>query len=141
MMKTDITPIKISWDSFIDNDQTERKNSPFGKMNVQVADMTTNTNISLQSLEKEFNFLESLQPTKRSPEYGQNLGSLKTRTVQQEKLSREIIEGLIDSCNTETAVGFTDGSCLGNPGPCGAGACLFIPGSVDPIMIKQPVSN
>ena len=36
---------------------------------------------------------------------------------------------------------FTDGSCLGNPGPCGAGACLFMAGSVDPIMLKQPVSN
>ena len=110
-------------------------------MNVQVADMTTNTDVSLQSLEKEFNFLESLQPTKRSPEYWQKLGSSKTRTAEQEKISREIIEGLIDSCNTETAVGFTDGSCLGNRGPCGAGACLFMPGSVDPITIEQPVSN
>ena len=110
-------------------------------MNFQVADMTTDTDVSLQSLKKEFNFLESLQPAKRSPEYWQKQGSLKTRTVEQEKLSREIIEGLIDSCNTETAVGFTDGLCLGNPGPCGAGACLFIPGSVNSIMIKQPVSN
>ena len=92
-------------------------------------------------MEKEFNFLESLQPTKRSPEYWQNLGSSKTRTAEQEKLSREIIDGLIDRCDTETAVGFTGGSCLGNPGPCGAGACLFMPGSVDPIMLKQPVSN
>ena len=110
-------------------------------MNFQVADMTTNTDIFFQSLEKEFNYLESLQPAKRSTEYWQKLGSSKTRTVEQEKLSREIIEGLIDSRNTENAVGFTDGSCLGNPGTCIAGACLFIPGSVEPIMIKQPVSN
>ena len=54
---------------------------------------------------------------------------------------RKIIDGLIDRCDTETAVGFTKGSCLGNPRPCGAGACLFMPGSVDPIMLKQPVSN
>ena len=79
--KTDNTPIKMSWDSFIENDKTERKVSPFGKMNIQVADMSTNTEISLHSLGKEFNFLESLQPTKRSPEYWQNLGSSKTRTV------------------------------------------------------------
>ena len=110
-------------------------------MNFQVADMTTYTDISFQSLEKEFSYLESLQPVKRSPEYWQKLGSSKTRTVEQEKLSREIIEGLIDSRNTENAVGFTDGSCPGNPGTCVAGACLFIPGSVEPIMIKQPVSN
>ena len=66
MMKTDNTPIKMSWDSFIENDQTERKMSPFGKMNIQVADISTNTDISLHSLGKEFNFLESLQPTKIS---------------------------------------------------------------------------
>ena len=69
--------------------------SPFGKKNIQVSDMSTNTRTSLHSLEKEFNFLESLQPTKRSPEYWQNLGSSKTRTAEQEKLSREIIDGLI----------------------------------------------
>ena len=131
----------ISWDNFIENDQIERKISPFGKMNVQIADMSTNTDISLHSLEKEFNFLESLQPTKKSPEYWHNLGSSKSRNAQQEKLSREIIEDLIGNCDAETAVGFTDGSCLGNPGPCGAGACLFVPGAVDPIMLKQPVSN
>ena len=68
MMKTDNTPIKMSWDSFIENYQAERKMSPFRKLNIQVADMSTNTDISLHSLEKEFNFLESLQPTKRSPE-------------------------------------------------------------------------
>ena len=36
---------------------------------------------------------------------------------------------------------FTDGSCIGNPGPCGAGACLSIPGSSELIMLKQPVSS
>ena len=96
-------------------------------MNIQVAGMSTNTDISLHSLEKYFKYLESQQPTKMSPEYWQNLGSSKTRTAEQEKLSREIIDGLIDRCNTETAVGFTDSSCLVNPGPCGAGACLIIP--------------
>ena len=70
-----------------------------------------------------------------------NLGSSKSRNAQQEKLSREIIEDLIGNCDAETAVGFTDGSCLGNPGPCGAGACLFVPEAVDPIMLKQLVSN
>ena len=66
IMKSDDTPIKISWDNFIENDQTERKISPFGKMNVQIADMSTNTDIPLHSLEKEFNFIESFQPKKVS---------------------------------------------------------------------------
>ena len=59
-----------------------------------------------------FKFLESHQPTKKSPEYWHNLGSSKSRNAQQEKLSREIIEDLIGNCDAETAVGFTDGSCL-----------------------------
>ena len=83
--------------------------------------------ISLHSLEKEFNFLESLQPTKKSPEYWHNLGSSKSRNAQQKKLSREIIEDLISNCDVKTAVGFTVGLCLGNPGPCGARACLLVP--------------
>ena len=52
-----------------------------------------------------------------------------------------VIGGVIEGCDAETAVVFTDGSCLGNPGPCGAGACLSIPGSSDLVMLKQPVSS
>ena len=141
MMKPDDSYLKVRWDSFLVKESAEKKISPFGKMNLQVADMITNTGISLHSLEKEFSYLDSLQPTKRPPEYWQNLGSSKSRSAEQEKLSRELIGNEIADCDAETAVIFTDGSCLGNPGPCGAGACLFVPGSSDPIMLKQPVSN
>ena len=34
---------------------------------------------------------------------------------------------------------FTDGSCIPNPGPCGAGPVLYIPGEED-IQIKRPVT-
>ena len=56
-------------------------------------------------------------------------------------MSRGIIGGILDSCDDGTAVVFTDGSCLGNPGPCGAGACVFPPGVSEPILLKQPVSS
>ena len=112
LMKPDDACLKISWDSFLDRGTTERKISPFGKMNVQDADMSTNTGIFLQSLEKEFNFLDSLQPSKRPPEYWQTLGSSKSRTAAQEKLSREVIDSLVENCDAETVVAFTDGSCL-----------------------------
>ena len=141
MMKGDEECIKVSWDSFKDQEGTEQKISPFGKMNIQVADMLSNTGVTLNGLEKEFNYLESLQPSKQRPEYWNGLGSSKSRTGEQEKLSREIIGGLIDQCDAGTAVAFTDGSCLGNPGPCGAGACVFPPGAVEPVMLKQPVTN
>ena len=118
----------------------EHKVSPFGKMNIQLADMTSNTGISLHSLEKEFTYQESLQPSKSKPEYWNCLGSSKSRSGEQEMLSREIIEGLLETCDRDTAVAFKDGSCLGNPGPCGAGACVFLPDKTDPTFLKQPVS-
>ena len=59
---------------------------------------------------------------RKTPEYWQNLGSSKSRTKNQEAQSREIIEKIIEGCDENTVIAFTDGSCLGNPGPCGAGA-------------------
>ncbi|MCW4346280.1 MAG: ribonuclease H family protein [Candidatus Thiodiazotropha endolucinida] len=141
MMKEDDACIKVSWDRFMDSELVEQKISPFGKMNVQVADMFSNTGVSLHGLEKEVNYMESIRPSKRKPEYWQNLGSSKSRTSEQELLSREIIGDLLEKCDTETAVAFTDGSCLGNPGPCGAGACIFPPGETEPVLLKQPVSS
>ena len=86
--------------------------------------MISNTGISLQCLEKEFTFSETLQPSKRQPEYWQNLGSSKSRTKNQDAQSREIIEKIIEGCDENTVIAFTHGSCLGNPGPCGAEACI-----------------
>ena len=37
-------------------------------------------------------------------------------------------------------IAFTVGSCRGNPGPCGAGVCVFLPNN-DEIELKQPVSK
>ena len=56
-------------------------------------------------------------------------------------MSRDLIGGVIEKCDAETAVIFTDGSCMGNPGPCGAAACLFVPGTSDQVSLKQPVSS
>ena len=108
---------------------------------MQVADMMSNTGITLNSLEKDCNYLESLQPSKQKPEYWNILGSSKSRTGEQEQMSRGIIGGMLDNCGDGTAVVFTDGSCLGNPGPCGAGACIFHPGTSEPVLLKQPVSS
>ena len=57
--------------------------------------------------------------------------------------SREIIEKIIDGYYEKTVIAFTDGLCLGNPGPCGAGACIYtcMPGYTDPILHKQPVTS
>ena len=69
LMKDNEECIKISWDRFVESEIVEHKVSTFGKMNIQLADMTSNTGISLHSLEKEFTYQESLQPSKSKPEY------------------------------------------------------------------------
>ena len=108
---------------------------------MQVADMISNTAVSLNNLEKECNYLDSLQPSKQKPEYWNILGSSKSRKGDQGELSREIISCIHDSCDDGTSVVFTDGSCLENHGPCGAGACVFPPGVGEPVFLKQPVSS
>ena len=85
------------------------------------------------------NFLDSLQPSKKKPEYWLTLGSSKSRTTEQGRLSGDLLRDNIGSCSTDTTVCFTDGSCLGNPGPCGAGACIFLPGAEEPVCLKKPV--
>lgn len=139
MMKDTSQCIKSSWDNWVERDSTEFKLSPFGQMSIQLADMVSNTDIKLRNLEKEFSFMEALQPSKRKPEYWCNLGSSKTRTLEQEKLSRDVIEEIIKSCDADTTIAFTDGSCMGNPGPCGSGACIFLPEVTDPVCLKKPV--
>ena len=119
----------------------EQKISPFGKMNIQLADLTSNTGISLHTLEKEITYQDSLQPSKSKPEYWSYLGSSRSRSSEQEQLSREIIGELLEKCDLSIAEAFTDGSCLGNPGPCGAGACVFLPDKTEPTLLKQPVSS
>ena len=43
------------------------------------------------------------------------------------KKQEQIIEGQMQSTGKDVICWFTDGSCRGNQGPCGAGACLCHP--------------
>ena len=56
MTKEDDSCIKTDWDRFVDKGVAEPKISPFGKMNIQMADMISITGLSLHCLEKEFTF-------------------------------------------------------------------------------------
>ena len=139
-MKDNSQLIKSAWDSWTESDVRESKISPFGQMHVQLADMMSNTDIKLHNLEKE-NYMESLQPSKRMPEYWRNLGTSKNRTNEQESNSREIIGEMVRGCGKDTIIAFIDGSCLGNPGPCGSGACIYLSGVTDPTRLRRPVSK
>ena len=64
------------------------------------------------------------------------MGSLKSRTKDQEALSREVIANMIQFYSEDSTIAFRDGSCMGNPGPCGAGACISLLGVEEPVCLK-----
>jgi ribonuclease HI len=78
----------------------------------------------------------------RAPRYWSRLGSLKNRTAEQtEEIEiKEVVKYLIGDPKDTTIVAFTDGSCQGNPGPCGSGAVLY-PGDYEGISLKRPVAQ
>ena len=51
-----------------------------------------------------------------------------------------MVKDLIGDPTDTTTVAFTDGSCQGNPGPCGYGAVLY-PGDNEGINLKRPVAQ
>ena len=120
---------------------TEKYISPFGMMNIQMSDICAYADIVCSTIEPEPDYVDSLQPTLKRPEYWNNLGSSKNRTKIQEEDSRPLIEEQIDRSEVDTVFIFTDGSCRGNPGPCGAGACVYLPDQEECVELKKPVSR
>jgi hypothetical protein len=76
----------------------------------------------------------------RAPSYWSRLGSSKNRTAKQTEESKEVVKYLIGDPANTPIVAFTDGSCQGNPGPCGYGAVLY-PGDNEGISLKRPVAQ
>ena len=50
------------------------------------------------------------------------------------------VNQIISNLSVGAVVAFTDGSCRGNPGPCGAGSCLFLSND-ECVELKEPVSK
>ena len=84
---------------------------------MQMTDTITNSGLDVRTVEPEASYLECLKPSIRRQEYWNNLGSYKSRNKQEE--ARIVIDGQIKSEGKDVIYGFTDGSCRGNPGPCG----------------------
>ncbi|VDH92907.1 Hypothetical predicted protein [Mytilus galloprovincialis] len=52
-------------------------------------------------------------------------GSSKNSTAEPTAQSKQFVQELIGESSESTAIAFTDGSCQGNPGTCGAGAVIY----------------
>lgn len=53
-------------------------------------------------------------------------------------MGKEVIDRLMDEV-PDAILCFTDGSCISNPGPCGAGAVIYVPGQEE-VCITRPVA-
>ena len=143
LAKDDEMLIKKAFNTWRDNNEEkpDRYLSPFGQMWIQISDMQSNTGVNFHNLEQQFSYMEGLQPSRRPPEYWKTLGSSKSRTKIQEQEARVVIQEQIQETGPATVIAFTDGSCRGNPGPCGAGACLYLPRQEELIKLKKPVAK
>ena len=99
--------------------------------NFKIWKQTLGTNII--NIEPEFTFLESLCPSKSRPEYKNRLGSSKSRLAAEQEEAKVTVQTMVETYELNDIVGFIDGSCLGNPGSCGSGACIFIPNKAESI--------
>ncbi|XP_063442764.1 ribonuclease H-like [Mytilus trossulus] len=79
--------------------------------------------------------------TQSKPLYWSRLGNSKPRTNEQQELCQETINQLMGDCTQEQAISFTDGSCLGNPGPCGAGAIIYAEHIKPAARLHRPVAQ
>jgi hypothetical protein len=104
----------------------------------QAEDMKTTENIDVNCLEPQYEY-QGLVSTIHPPDYWRNLGSSKSRTKQEEEAGKKFILDLLNNQPSNSAVAFTDGSCSGNPEPCGSGAIIFH--KEEEIELKRAVSN
>ncbi|CAG2202636.1 unnamed protein product [Mytilus edulis] len=119
----------------------EISDSPFGKAINQSIDMFKATKVDIKLIEPEFTYKAGVDVMlRRSPSYWSRLGSSKNRTAEQTVESKQVVKDLLGDSTDSTVVAFTDGSCQGNPGPCGAGAVVYS-GNSQGISLKRPVAN
>ncbi|CAG2238066.1 unnamed protein product [Mytilus edulis] len=116
--------------------------TPMGKALCQSFEMEKETGININLIEPEFTYrLGETSRTKTTPSYWNRLGSSKSRTSEQKKLCITVMTELIGNTANDQATAYTDGSCMGNPGPCGAGAIIYTEDSRPAIRLHRPVAQ
>ena len=105
------------------------------------SEMEKETGVNIQFMEEEPEYeAGSIGMSASAPQYWSRLGSSKSRTSDQQEQGRELILDMMMEAPEGTTFAFTDGSCLTNPGPCGAGAVIY-QDHHQPVCLKRPVSR
>ena len=125
----------------METENTERYMSPFCKMLIQLEDIKAETGIYTFNIEQDFSFREGLYTALTKPEYWSRLGSSKNRTNDQKDESQNLINDILEACTPDILIVFTDVSCHPNSGPCGAGACVYLPFETSTVNLKQPLNK
>ncbi|CAG2243558.1 unnamed protein product [Mytilus edulis] len=132
-------PIKQILDDWKTIDIPEKYVSPVGKMILQAEDMKVCTGVDVNGIEAEFEF-NGIRRYKSPPDYWKNLGNSKSRSTDQKNVGKLIIMEKLSHLPANSCIAFTDGSCLGSPGPVGAGAVIFPSNNQPQIEINSQTS-
>ncbi len=101
--------------------------------------------VKLENLEKSLGFQKEYMRGRQAltdNAVGPNLGNSKSRTAEQKMEATRLAAQYLSSLPKSTLVCFTDGSALGNPGPCGAGAIIYLNGiSSHPVCLHEAVAK
>ena len=102
--------------------------------------MQQTTNISINMIQAEPVYIPGdLVRTIQQPNYWSQLGSSKNRTSQE--MGQNIMHEFLSEAPVRSCFAFTDGSCLENPGSCGAGAVIFFPDDYRGLELIRPVAG
>ena len=134
-------PLKLQLNQCKEQDPGSRFIGPLNLALCQATEMHQTTNISISMIQPEpaYNpgdLVRSIQ----QPDYWSQLGSSKNRSSAQKEMGQNIIHELLTEAPDRSSFAFTDGSCLGNPGPCGAGAVVFLPDDPSGLELTRPVA-
>ncbi|VDI80211.1 Hypothetical predicted protein [Mytilus galloprovincialis] len=131
-------PIKRKFEIWKEEENPEKFISPLGITYQQTEDMRDTELVDINKIEPQYEY-QGLVSVIRAPDLWRNIGSSKSRTTAQIQEGKQIISEQLKSQTPNTAFTFTDGSCLGNPGPCDAGSIIYINDQEE--KLKRPVSN
>ncbi|MEW8548508.1 MAG: reverse transcriptase domain-containing protein, partial [Candidatus Thiodiazotropha sp.] len=134
-------PLKLQLNQCMGQEPGRKFIGPLDLALSQAAEMQQYTNISISMIQPEPAYNPGdLVRTLKHPKYWSQLGSSKSRSTEQQEKGKGIIQQLLLEAPARSSIAFTDGSCLGNPGPCGAGAVIYLPDEQSGIELTRPVA-
>lgn len=135
-------PIRQQLAKYEEQDHQDTYITPMGKALNQAAEMEKEIGINIKLIEPEFTYrLGETSMTMTRPSYWNRLGSSKSRSEEQKQMCKVVVDELMLKSGQNQAVAFTDGSCLGNPGPCGAGAIIYTEDQRPATRLHRPVAE